>query len=110
MSGADDELDVVLQQIAARARERNRARTGRLADLVPSLGSPGEDPSLRELAVELAHQVAGSAGTFGARDAGRIARELEAALRDGSPARPTGEGDPDHLRRLIEELRRALEG
>jgi HPt (histidine-containing phosphotransfer) domain-containing protein len=68
--------------IAARALDRNRERAARLRTLVVD----DLDAGARQEAVTLAHQIAGSAGTFGhdaASDDARTAMEL---LADGAAA------------------------
>jgi hypothetical protein len=72
-------------EIAERARQRNLARWSELAtwvDLARERGLSGQD---RTFAADLAHQLAGSAGTFGYQRATDAARDLEQLLSTGVP-------------------------
>ncbi|GAA4415060.1 hypothetical protein GCM10023169_01040 [Georgenia halophila] len=76
----EDPVDVALAQISRRAAMRNRERAEHLNRICTDLG-PGTPGQAWDEAAELAHQVAGSSGTFGNAAASAIARELLAALR-----------------------------
>ena len=73
---SEDALSLVAG-IADRARERNLDRAGELATWA-SIGEQGAiSVEQRGEAAEIAHQLAGSAGTFGYLGATDVAREVE---------------------------------
>lgn len=73
---SEDALSLVAD-IADRARERNLDRAGELAAWA-SIGEQGTiSVEQRGEAAEIAHQLAGSAGTFGYLSATDVAREVE---------------------------------
>ncbi|ACQ79116.1 Hpt protein [Beutenbergia cavernae DSM 12333] len=88
MSSPDAQAEAELARITARATKRNRARGARLAELCTALDATSP-PERWEEAAELAHQIAGSSGTFGRPRASELARELLTILRahrlDGIP-------------------------
>ena len=90
--------DAVMAAIAARALARNRVRVAELAAIL-ALGLP-EDR--RDDAHALAHQVAGSAGTFGRDDASVIARRVMEAIAAGASASDAGV-DLAALERALED-------
>lgn len=67
-------------EIADRARDRNRARSRELASWVDLARERELSDQERAVAAEVAHQLAGSAGTFGYLRTTEIARELEQLL------------------------------
>ncbi|HXE71136.1 MAG TPA: Hpt domain-containing protein [Candidatus Nitrosotenuis sp.] len=96
-----------LQEVLERSwREFRGLLMGQLQVLegAAAAAARGELPEpLKEEAVQAAHQLAGSLGTYGFAQGSRLARRLEAHLRDG-PLEPQG------LSRQVAELRRHLEG
>ncbi len=72
--------EAVLAQLSERAARRNRQRADRLAWLCADL-EPGTPDEIWAEGTELAHQIAGSTGTFGNMAASDRARELLEALR-----------------------------
>ena len=78
--GPDGEAAMAL--IAARALRRNQDRAARLAGLIAG-GIDEDDGATREEAITLAHQIAGSAGTFGHEAASDIARIVMTSLSQG---------------------------
>lgn len=82
----DDDTLSRVADIADRARERNLDRAGELATLA-SIGKQGSiSVEQRGEAVEVAHQLAGSAGTFGYLAATEIAREVETLFAEADEA------------------------
>lgn len=67
-------------EIADRAWDRNRARSRELASWVDMARERELSDQERAVAAEVAHQLAGSAGTFGYLRTTEIARELEQVL------------------------------
>ncbi len=77
---SEQAYEEVLAGIAARAAQTNRQRIARLTEAVQLLGRGELDEAGRQQAVRVAHQLAGSAGTFGDVRAGELSRELEQLL------------------------------
>lgn len=74
---ADEDTRTRVADIADRARERNLGRADELAAWA-SIAEQGEiSTEQRGEAAEIAHQLAGSAGTFGYLEATEVAREVE---------------------------------
>lgn len=96
-----------MAMIAARALDRNRDRAARLSVLVAgdldAASADTEAPgTVRDEAVTLAHQIAGSAGTFGydaASDDARTAMDLLVAGADTAQVAP-----------FVESVRSLLDG
>ncbi|MFD1717427.1 Hpt domain-containing protein [Georgenia deserti] len=91
--------EAVLAQLSERAAHRNRQRADRLGRLCADL-EPGTPDEMWIEGVELAHQIAGSTGTFGNMAASGRARELLEALQARDRAAVPG---------LMGALRAALE-
>lgn len=103
--GADLPTEAVFNSISAQARETNRIRVDALSGLITSVADDASFVEDRGRAKDLAHQIAGSAGTFGYVRASELAREVEELLVAD---------DLDHsvqasLLKKIAELRRALD-
>ena len=79
---ADQEALHRVADIADRARERNLDRAEELAGWVSAAEQGELTPDGAMVAAEVAHQLAGSAGTFGYQRATERARELEAIFND----------------------------
>jgi len=84
-----DALEVTVRTIGVHARVANLARANNLAVAV-SDGAVLLAPDGRSRAAGIAHQIAGSAGTFGFPGASRLAAEIERILL-------VGELDAGHL-------------
>lgn len=82
------------------ALRSNRDRVRSLESALHAAAWP-LDPDVRAAAVAAAHDIAGSAGTFGRPSASATAAELEIALKDD----PSG---GDRIRALVARLREDL--
>jgi HPt (histidine-containing phosphotransfer) domain-containing protein/CheY-like chemotaxis protein len=82
-------------------------RLAGIEELARSLGEGDPDPELRAQAHLDAHTLAGSMGTFGFREATRLARRIEGALH---PGRELGPREVVEIAELSAALRRELEG
>lgn len=100
----DDALQSLLAELASSARAANLARCDVVADGLQAVAGERLDEAMRAAAAAAAHQIVGSAGTFGFTDASRRAGELERYFERGGGA----EGLAD-ARRELDELRRDLE-
>jgi HPt (histidine-containing phosphotransfer) domain-containing protein len=81
---ASAQLTAAMRVIGAHARTVNLGRAARLADALAGADDGGLDDSARQAATELAHQLVGSAGTFGFAGASDLAGELEQFFADGA--------------------------
>ena len=111
----DDALSAVLAGLAASARQANLARAEVIAAALAALADGTLQEEQRLAAEQAAHQVVGSAGTFGARHASELAAGLEerlAALQPdpGAAVASAGADDLDQLLDQLAELRRELQG
>ena len=101
-TGTEDPLERV-HEIFARARERNLGRANELAGWV-TLGEERRlTPDDRAEAKEVAHQLAGSAGTFGYQAATELAREIEQLFAEGDGPTCWARAR-DHVRELVRHL------
>lgn len=91
--------------IVDRARERNLDRAEELAGWVMAAEQGELTTDGRMVAAEVAHQLAGSAGTFGYQDATEKAREVEAIFTDGETAQ--WQRASDCIQAVIGELHEA---
>lgn len=89
-----------LRTIGARAREVNRGRAERLRELLEHAAQGRLDEPERHEAEGLAHQIVGSAGTFGFVGASRLAVEAEDYFAD--PDR--GREGLDRAREVVADL------
>lgn len=107
MTDRSDEHDLtteaVFNSISAQAQETNRIRVNALEKLVRDLADGGSADDCRDRAKDLAHQIAGSAGTFGYARASELAREIEQLL-SGEIDR----GTVELLELRVTEVREAL--
>lgn len=87
---APDPLAAVLASIAARARHTNLTRVEEIGTALDLAASGSLDQPGRAAAEQTAHQLAGSAGTFGFAEVSEHARALERFL-----AETAGPGVPD---------------
>ena len=102
----DDALRAILAELAVSARRSNLARVDVLAEALDAVEQGRLDETTRSAAVQAAHQLVGSAGTFGAPEASRLAAALEQYLGQGDAPDPAGTGE---ARRRLVELRRELD-
>jgi HPt (histidine-containing phosphotransfer) domain-containing protein len=103
----EDALRAVLRGLAVSARESNLARAAVLEAALAALDAGSLAPEEREAAIHAAHQVVGSAGTFGRRRSSELAAGLERFFRQGLD----GAQDPEGLERAraaVAELREDL--
>ncbi len=104
----DENAQTRVAGIIDRARERNLRRAAELASWVAA----GEQGTLtaddRLVAAEVAHQLAGSAGTFGYLTATDIAREVERLFADGEGS-DHWTHTAERVRDLVARLREAPE-
>nr|WP_294690301.1 Hpt domain-containing protein [uncultured Friedmanniella sp.] len=103
----DEGFEEVLRSLAASARAANLARTAILEDALQALEEGSLSPSDREAAAQAAHQLVGSAGTFGRHRSSELAAGLERWFRDG--AAPDGDPDLAHVRTRLAALRADLD-
>lgn len=103
---ADEAAQSRVAGIVDRARERNLGRASELASWIAVAERGSLTDQDRVVAAEVAHQLAGSAGTFGYLAATDIAREVEQSFTEGDGAehwRRTAERIDDLTARLHEE-------
>ena len=104
----DDALGALLRGLAASARAANLARTAVIEDALAASAAGTLDEGRREAAESAAHQVVGSAGTFGRHRASELAAALEQWFRAGPP--PDDVGGLERALVQVAELRAALAG
>ena len=97
-----DRLSGVMSSIAAQARRTNLTRTADLGAALDVAADRGLDAVGWADAERTAHQLAGSAGTFGFDGVSEIARSLERFCADAAAS-----GSPDPLR--VSEARAQLD-
>lgn len=99
----EEALDAEVRRIGKDARRANLARARRLVDL---LGSGAATPAGgdRDEAARLAHQIVGSAGTFGYERASIVAAEVESVLLTRAPPDRGAGVLSDQLSELIRVL------
>jgi HPt (histidine-containing phosphotransfer) domain-containing protein len=100
-----ERLRAAVRSIGDHARSMNLGRATRLADLLRRAEDGRLPEEQRTAAIELAHQLVGSAGTFGFPEASSLAAELEQFFVDAAF------DDRDRLgqaRRQLERLREEL--
>lgn len=102
----DGRVRDALTSIGAHARSANLARAAQLADALRSLEADTLSGTQRDTAVRSAHQLAGSAGTFGQQPASRLASWFERFFTGTASADAKELG---HARRQLDELQRSLE-
>jgi len=101
-----DRLSGVMSSIAAQARRTNLTRTADLGAALDVAADRGLDAVGWADAERTAHQLAGSAGTFGFDVVSELARSLERFCADASAA---GSPDPVRLAEARAQLDRASE-
>jgi HPt (histidine-containing phosphotransfer) domain-containing protein len=87
----DEGFREVMRGLAASARQANLARTAVLEEALRALRVGPLAPDARDAAVRAAHQVVGSAGTFGRHRSSELAAGLEQWFRTG-PLQPKDAG------------------
>ena len=80
---ASESVRTYVRSIGDHARLVNRERAAMLDDALFTAGRGGLDEDGRAAAAQLAHQLVGSAGTFGFPEASQLAGELERFFDDG---------------------------
>lgn len=103
---SDGRVRAALSSIGAHARRANLVRAEQLSDALARLEADALSLSQREAAVRSAHQLAGSAGTFGQEPASTLASWFERFF--AAPAVQDRE-DVAQARRQLVELRRSLD-
>ena len=73
----EDRLRAAVESIGDHARSVNLARAAHLDKVLADIAADRVDEGEREEATEVAHQLVGSAGTFGFPGASQLAGELE---------------------------------
>jgi HPt (histidine-containing phosphotransfer) domain-containing protein len=108
-SGPDDDaetrLRAVVESIGGHARSANLARADRLSEALAEVAAGALDESDRRRATDIAHQLVGSAGTFGFTGASQLAGEIERYFVEADLADPVRLATArDQVRRVQEEL------
>lgn len=93
-----------MSTIAGQARRTNLTRVLELTAALDRVAEQRLDPAGWEAAERTAHQLAGSAGTFGFDGVTVVARSLERFLAE---SRVAGTAEPDRLAHAREQLDRA---
>jgi HPt (histidine-containing phosphotransfer) domain-containing protein len=101
----DDALSSILAGLAVSARQANLARSDVLAGALAAVAAGRLEEAERERAEQAAHQVVGSAGTFGSARASELAALLEEYFAGKDAARAAGLAQ---ARTQLDELRREL--
>ena len=73
----EDRLRAAVESIGGHARSVNLARADHLEQVLADIAAGRADENQRQQATESAHQLVGSAGTFGFPGASQLAGELE---------------------------------
>jgi HPt (histidine-containing phosphotransfer) domain-containing protein len=73
----EDRLRAAVESIGDHARSANLARASHIAQVLADIAAGRADEDQRRSATESAHQLVGSAGTFGFPGASQLAGELE---------------------------------
>jgi HPt (histidine-containing phosphotransfer) domain-containing protein len=103
--GAEDRLRAAVESIGGHARSANLDRADRLDQALAAVAAGARDQATRHDASEIAHQLVGSAGTFGFTGASELAGQLERYFAEGDFDDPAAlAGAEDRVRRLKEEL------
>lgn len=101
----DDALSSVLAGLAVSARHANLARSEVIADALTAEAEGRLTEAQRAAAEHAAHQVVGSAGTFGAHRASELAGSLEEYFAADEVARADG---LTRAQAQLDEVRREL--
>ncbi len=106
VANGDDRLRAALTSIGAHARTSNLGRADTLADALRRMESGTLTGEHQEAAVRSAHQLAGSAGTFGLQPASKLASWFE---RFFTTFDSVGQDDLAAARARLTELRTRLD-
>lgn len=101
----EDQLRAAVESIGGHARSVNLDRAARLSQALVDVAAGGRHEATRRAATEAAHQLVGSAGTFGFAGASQLAGEIERYFVEADfddPARLATASD--QVRRLTEQL------
>ena len=102
---AEDRLRAAVESIGDHARSVNLARADRLSQALAAVARGRSKEAVRREAVEVAHQLVGSAGTFGLPAASRLAVEIERYFLEADLDDPVRLATAqDQVRRLQQEL------
>jgi len=102
---AEDRLRAAVESIGDHARSVNLDRADRLNQALAAVADGSEEEMTRRQAAEIAHQLVGSAGTFGFSGASQLAGEIGRYFVEGDLADPNQLATArDQVRRLREEL------
>ena len=85
---AEDRLRAVVESIGGHARSANLSRADRLSEALAEVAAGSLDEPARQEATEIAHQLVGSAGTFGFPEASQLAGEIERYFVEADLADP----------------------
>ncbi len=96
----EDLLRAAVESIGDHARSVNLARAAHLDRVLADIAAGRDDEDERQRATESAHQLVGSAGTFGFPGASSLAGELERYFVDADFS------DPDRLAAAREQVAR----
>ena len=103
--GPDDRLRAAVESIRDHARSVNLGRADRLSRALAEVAAGRWDEATRLEATETAHQLVGSAGTFGFPGASQLAGEIERYFLQADLADQVRLATArDQVRRLQEEL------
>jgi HPt (histidine-containing phosphotransfer) domain-containing protein len=103
--GAEARLRAAVESIGGHARSTNLARADRLSEALAEVAAGALDESDRRRATDIAHQLVGSAGTFGFPGASQLAGEIERYFVEADLADPVRLATArDQVRRVQEEL------
>jgi len=101
----EDRLRAAVESIGGHARSVNQTRAGRLSQALDEVATGRWDEADRREAAEIAHQLVGSAGTFGFAGVSQLAGEIERYFLEADLDDPVRLATArDQVRRLQEEL------
>ena len=102
---AEDRLRAAVESIGDHARTVNLTRAERLGEALAAIAAGSREESARQEAAEIAHQLVGSAGTFGFLGPSQLAGTLERYFIEADLDDPVGlAAAQDQVRRLRQEL------
>ena len=99
----EDRLRAAVESIGDHARLVNLARADRLSQALAEVAAGRREETARQEATEIAHQLVGSAGTFGFPGASQLAGEIERYFVEADL------DDPDQLATARDQVRRLQE-
>jgi HPt (histidine-containing phosphotransfer) domain-containing protein len=100
---AEDRLRAAVESIRDHAQSVNQDRADRLDRALAKVAAGARDAATRQEAAEIAHQLVGSAGTFGFAGASQLAGAIERYFVE------VDLGDPVQLASAREQVRRLQE-